>query len=112
VQQSFEFRINETVPTTWPPAPTVPGAPTIAQAFYDAGDGGTNIEWQSPASNGGAAITGYIVYFDGDQYTPDIIVSSTLYRFSNNFSGSNVEVSAVHAVGEGPRSAAFTVVEA
>ena len=109
VQQSFEFRINETVPTTWPPAPTVPGAPTIAQAFYDPGDGGTNVSWQAPTSNGGAAITAYRVYFDGDQYTPDTVVSSTYYRFNNNYTGANVEVSAVNAVGEGPRSAPVTV---
>ena len=91
---------------------SVPGAPTIAQAFYDPSDGGTNIQWQAPASNGGAAITEYRVYFDDEWFTPDIIVNSTLYRFSNNFSGSNVEVSAVNAVGEGPRSAAVNVVEA
>ena len=112
VQQSFEFRINETVPTTWPPAPTVPGAPTIAQAFYDPGDGGTNVSWQAPTSNGGAAITAYRVYFEGNLYTPNSIVNSTYFRFSNDFSGASVEVSAVNAIGEGPRSAGFTVAEA
>lgn len=112
VQQSFEFRINETVPTTWPPAPTVPSAPTVAAAYYDAGEGGTNIQWQAPTSNGGAAITAYRVYFDSDQYTPDAIVNSTYFRFSNDFSGASVEVSAVNAIGEGPRSAGFTVAEA
>ena len=112
VQQSFEFRINETVPTTWPAAPTVPGAPTITQAFYDPGDGGTNVSWQAPTSDGGAAITGYRVYFNDEYVTPDSMVSSTYFQFEANFTGYSVKVSAVNAVGEGPKSAAFTVVEA
>lgn len=112
VQQSFEFRINETVPTTWPVAPTVPGAPTIAQAFYDPSDGGTNVSWDATTSDGGAAITGYRVYFDGEYVTPDIILSSTYYRFEANFRDSGVEVSAVNVVGEGPRSAPVMVTQA
>jgi titin len=91
---------------------TVPGAPTISQAFYDPSEGGTNVTWQAPASDGGTPITGYVVYFDGDVYTPDTMVSSTHYRFAGNFSGSTVEVSAVNSVGEGPKSAPVTVVEA
>jgi hypothetical protein len=87
----------------------VPGAPTIAQAFWDAGDSGTNVTWQAPTSNGGAAITGYIVYFDDEPYTPTTVVNSTYYQFANNYTGSTVEVSAVNAVGEGPRSAPMTV---
>ena len=108
VQQSFEFRINETVPTTWPPAPTVPGAPTIEAAFV-AGNGGTDIEWTAPASDGGAAITGYRVYFNGEYVTPDTIVGSTYYRFEGTFTGYSVQVSAINAVGEGPKSASQVV---
>ena len=108
VQQSFEFRINETVPTTWPPAPTVPGAPTIEAAFV-AGNGGTDIDWTAPASDGGAAITGYRVYFNGEYVTPDTIVGSTYYRFESNFTGYSVQVSAINAVGEGPKSASQVV---
>jgi hypothetical protein len=88
---------------------TVPGAPTIASAFYDPGDGGTNVSWQSPASNGGAAISGYVVYFDGDSYAPTSVVNSTYYQFAENFSGSTAEVLAVNSVGEGPKSAPVTV---
>jgi hypothetical protein len=88
---------------------TVPGSPTINDAYYDPGEGGTNVEWLAPASDGGTAITGYVVYFDSDPYTPTTVVTSTHYRFAGNFSGSTVEVSAVNSVGEGPKSAPVTV---
>jgi hypothetical protein len=90
----------------------VPGAPTIAGAYFDPSEVGTNVLWQAPTSNGGAAITEYRVYFDGDYVTPDNIVSSTYYQFEGNFVGYNVEVSAVNSVGEGPRSAPVTVAQA
>jgi hypothetical protein len=91
---------------------TVPGAPTISQAFYDPGDNGTNLAWQAPTSNGGAVITGYIVYFDGEPDTDYSEVGSTYYVFATDYTGANVEVSAVNSVGEGPLSAPVTVVEA
>ena len=90
----------------------VPGAPTIAGAYFDPSEGGTNVAWQAPTSTGGTAITGYRVYFDGEYVTPDTIVASEYYRFEGNFSGYNAEVSAVNAVGEGPTSAPVTVVVA
>ena len=88
--------------------PTVPGAPTIEAAFV-AGGGGTDIEWTAPASNGGAAITGYRVYFNGEYVTPDTIVGSTYYRFETSFTHYSVQVSAVNAVGEGPKSSSQVV---
>ena len=91
---------------------SVPGAPTIAQAYYDPSEGGTNVSWQAPTSNGGAAITEYRVYFDGEYVTPDTIVGSAYYRFESNFNDYGVEVSAVNVVGEGPRSAPVPVVTA
>lgn len=91
---------------------TVPGAPTIGSAYFDPVEGATFISWNAPTSNGGVAITGYRVHFNDDYNTPDTIVSSTNYRFDTNWTGSIAEVSAVNAVGEGPRSAPVTVVEA
>jgi hypothetical protein len=90
----------------------VPGAPTIAQAFFDAGTGLTTVSWNAPTSNGGAAITGYLVYFNGDSFTPNSIVNATTYEFDESTTGSSAQVSAVNSVGEGPKSAPVTVVEA
>jgi hypothetical protein len=102
VQQSFEFRINETVPTTWPPAPTVPGAPTITVA-----SAGQSVEWTTP-SDGNSALTGYRLYADGLLAEPAAwaTISANVYG-----SGEVIQVSAVNAVGEGPKSAPVTVVE-
>jgi hypothetical protein len=97
-------------PVTIPP--TVPGAPTITQAFFNGNDGSTNVFWDAPTSNGGAAITGYMVYFDDDLTTDYITINSTWYAFINDYTGANVELSAVNAVGEGPKSAPVTVVVA
>ena len=43
------------------PAPvvTVPGAPTIGTAT--AGNASATVTWTAPASNGGSAITGYVI---------------------------------------------------
>jgi hypothetical protein len=111
VQQSFEFRINEALEFAPPPL-TVPGAPTITQAYFNGNDVSTNVLWNAPASNGGAAITGYMVYFDDDLNTDYITINSTWYAFISNYTEANVQVSAVNAVGEGPKSAPVTVVEA
>jgi hypothetical protein len=101
VQQSFEFRIDETVPTTWPPALTVPGAPTITVA-----SAGQSVEWTTP-SDGNSALTGYRLYADGLLAEPLAwtTISANVYG-----AGEVIQVSAVNAVGEGPKSAPATVV--
>ena len=110
VQQSFEFRIDEALtPPAAPAAPTVPGAPVITNAVYDPANLWTTVEWLAPTSNGGAALTGYVVYFDGAAVSPEFVNSPTAVQFLVDFSGSSVQVSAVNAVGEGPQSAPFTV---
>ena len=105
VQQSFEFRINEALEFPPPPAPTVPGAPTITSAIN-----GNPATWAAPASDGGSTITAYKFYVNGvwDLANYDI---NSLESADAVFTGQVVEVSAVNAVGEGPKSAPVTVVE-
>ena len=80
--------------------PTVPGAPTITGA-----DGYTGmLTWSAPASNGGSSITNYRIYEDGffiDQVNGDVLTWPSIVG-----PGAGYEVSAVNAVGEGPKSAA------
>ena len=76
-----------------------PGAPTITLADGSSGQ----LVWTAPASNGGSSITKYRIYeedsfveeVNGDVLTwPSIVGPGTAYS-----------VSAVNAVGEGPKSA-------
>lgn len=104
VQQTFEFRIDEALawpPPPPPPPPTVPGAPTITSATN-----GNSAIWTAPTSDGGSAITAYKFYVNGvwDGYDSDALASVDAVA-----TGQVVEVSAVNAVGEGPKSAPVTV---
>ena len=91
-------------------AATVPGAPTIALAEFDGS--GTAIEHSLP-DDGGSAITGYKYYFDGAEYTPSLEAGpGEVYFTGEDFTGVIAEVSAVNAIGEGPKSAPFTVTAA
>lgn len=105
VQQTFEFRINEVVPTSWPPAPTVPAAPTITQNSSQA-----SIAWTTP-DDGGSPLTQYKLYANGVFPTPGEHEDAWYTESANTFEvGTVIEVSAVNALGEGPKSAAVTVV--
>lgn len=75
---------------------TVPGAPTITVAVE-----ATPLEWQAPASDGGSPILFYRVYLDS--VLVDEVYGGTTWADSP-YSGASVEVSAVNAVGEGPKS--------
>lgn len=82
---------------------TVPGAPTITFA-----EDGNYANWTAPASDGGSAITAYKFYvngvWDGANYGSEGFESVDPVN-----TGQVVEVSAVNAVGEGPKSAPVTV---
>jgi hypothetical protein len=84
---------------------TVPGAPTITSAIN-----GNPATWAAPASDGGSTITAYKFYVNGvwDLANYDI---NSLESADVVATGQVVEVSAVNAVGEGPKSAPVTVAE-
>ena len=79
---------------------TVPGAPTITLA-----QAGGSVQWTTP-SNGNSPLTGYRFYVG------DLLIENTAWTtISANAYGEGevVQVSAVNAVGEGPKSAPVTV---
>ena len=74
-----------------------PGAPTITVAVE-----ATPMEWLAPVSDGGSPILRYRVYIDGKLV--DEVYGGTMW-VDSPFAGAVCEVSAVNAVGEGPKSA-------
>lgn len=94
--QSVTGRLGSTLVTA-----SVPGAPTITLA-----EDGNSATWTAPASDGGSAITAYKFYVNGvwDSYDSDGLTSVDAVG-----AGQVVEVSAVNAIGEGPKSAPVTV---
>ena len=78
----------------------VPGAPTITLAQV-----GGSVQWTTP-SNGNSPLTGYRLYAGGLPIEDGAwtTISSNVYG-----EGEVVQVSAVNAVGEGPKSAPVTV---
>ncbi|MEO6200420.1 MAG: fibronectin type III domain-containing protein, partial [Cryobacterium sp.] len=99
--------------TATPVAPvtaTVPGAPTIGAPT--AGNASATVRWTPPASDGGSAITGYVVraLTGGGAVvarTQTVIgnVSSVVVTGLTNGTAYSFDVAAVNAVGTGARSA-------
>jgi hypothetical protein len=88
----------------------LPGAPTITLAS----DTGVDIiaVFSRPETDGGAAISGYLFYVNGSSVTSneiDYSLPDGVEVYLPGGVGDVLEVSAVNVVGEGPKSAPFTV---
>ena len=91
----------------FPTGPSVPGAPTILGAEYVPQMPGTFAVLSPPASDGGSPITEYVFYVDGvPMFYP--ASESNGYEVSAE-PGVSLQVAAVNAAGEGPKSAAVIV---
>jgi len=94
-------------------AATVPGAPTIVSAEDD-GVSLTTIIFSPPTNDGGSEVTGYRFFFDGSEVFPDNVPLTAFgdnfgALFANGFVGQTAEISAVNAIGEGPKSDPVTI---
>jgi hypothetical protein len=89
-------------------AATVPGAPTNVSGQTEFGS--TEVNFDPPEDDGGAAITSYKFYFDGIEQAPVTSGPSVFAFFNQDYTDQEVEVSAVNSAGEGPKSEPVTVV--
>jgi len=91
-------------------ATDVPGAPQLVSATP--GDSQVSLAWTAPSSNGGSSITGYNVYRTsggtGTLLATVGIVTSFVDKTAANGQTYSYSVSAVNAVGAGPRSNALS----
>jgi hypothetical protein len=82
-------------------AATVPGAPTITFV-------GADIEFTPPEDDGGSAILSYNVYVNGVFDSNVVVVGDTFFDAPASIGvDDEVEIAAVNAIGEGPRSNVF-----
>jgi hypothetical protein len=85
----------------------VPGAPVITEA-----SDGSDIEFTPPA-DGGSPILGYNIYVNDvrEIYSPDVPqVPFAAGRLDEaGAEGDDLQIAAVNAIGEGPRSAVFVI---
>jgi hypothetical protein len=102
--------------TAVPPSPTTaPAAPTIGPATF--GNASTTVRWTAPSTDGGSAITGYLVrVLDktgaqmGALRPAGATATSLLVTGLTNGASYQFQVAATNAVGTGPNSALSTVV--
>jgi Fibronectin type III domain len=101
--------------TVRPSVSTVPGAPTISAATF--GNASATVRWTAPSTDGGSAITGYVVrVLDstgvqvGALHAADATATSLVVTGLTNGSSYQFQVAAANGVGTGPNSAPSTVV--
>ncbi|MFP5347593.1 MAG: fibronectin type III domain-containing protein [Actinomycetes bacterium] len=99
---------NSVTPAAVVPPATVPGAPEKVSAT--AGNATATVTWTAPATDGGSAVTGYLVraYAAGsDAPVTTVIADSTSVPVTGleNGKAHTFDVVAVNAAGEGPASA-------
>jgi len=82
---------------------TAPGAPTKVSA--KAGDASATLTWTAPSSDGGAAITGYIIKPSRGTAVKVGDVTSDILTGLSNGTAYSFTVSAVNSAGTGPSSA-------
>jgi subtilisin family serine protease len=106
--------LNPTQPPVTPPTPVVPSAPTAPTASNVTATGAT-LSWTAPTSNGGAAITRYLVEYRTATATTWRSVSATAPSTSTTLTGLAsgtgyvFRVTAQNSVGSSPASATSTL---
>ena len=92
--------------------PTAPGAPTINNAYYDAVNDQTFIEYTFPADDGNSAITYYEFFFDGSSTSEaqnNLGAGTGQAMFYQDYQGTTATMKATNSVGQGPASNGVTV---
>jgi len=83
---------------------TVPGAPTKVSAT--AGNASATLTWTAPSSDGGAAVTGYVIKVSHGPVVKVADVTSDTVTGLNNGTVYSFTVAAINTIGTGPSSAA------